>query len=359
MKVDQVLRMAGGAGESSYAKNSEIQRTVIEKVKSIIEESVWGLESKFMQSVGIAELGCSSGPNALLATSEIIQAIHRKTHQHGHPLPEFRVFFNDLAGNDFNSVFLSLSGFKEELKMKTGGSLGQCFFAGVPGSFYGRLFPSKSLHFVHSSSSLHWLSQVPEGLENEEGIPINKGDIYVGKSSPPGVFESYLKQFQKDFSSFLRSRSEEIVPGGRMVLTLPGRRNGELAWSLWAELSDALNEMVSEGHIEEAKADAFNLPFHAPSVDELEGVIDMEGSFQLNRAETNLTKLVAKEGDPKEIASQFVTSMRAVIETMLGSYFGEAVLDDLFQRMKQKVAENLVKEDLEMVFVTVSLTRRE
>lgn len=35
-----------------------------------------------------------------------------------------------------------------------------CLILGAPGSFYGRLFLSRSLHYVVSSSSLHWISEV-------------------------------------------------------------------------------------------------------------------------------------------------------------------------------------------------------
>ncbi|KAI3806785.1 hypothetical protein L1987_22700 [Smallanthus sonchifolius] len=92
-----------------------------------------------------------------------------------------------------------------------------CFVSAVPGSFYCRLFSDQSLHLVHSSYSVHWLSQVPEGLES------SALNIYMTKTSPPNVFQSYQKQFKTDFTKFLRLRSEEIVSGGWMVLTLVGR----------------------------------------------------------------------------------------------------------------------------------------
>ncbi|KHN00521.1 Salicylate O-methyltransferase [Glycine soja] len=77
------------------------------------------------------------------------------------------------------------------------------------------------MHFVHFSSSLHWLSKVPEGIDN------NKGNIYIGSTSPSNVPRAYYEQFQKDFSVFLKCRAEEIVEGGRMVLTVMGRRSGD------------------------------------------------------------------------------------------------------------------------------------
>ena len=112
------------------------------------------------QTVTIADLGCSSGPNTFYAVSEITSIIYKRCCQLGRSAPEFRLFLNDLPGNDFNTIFQSLPAFQEKLQEDNGPQFGTLYIAGVPGSFYGRLFPSKTLHFVHSSSSLHWLSQV-------------------------------------------------------------------------------------------------------------------------------------------------------------------------------------------------------
>ena len=112
-------------------------------------------------SITIADLGCSSGQNTLMLVSYLIkqvEEIRQKLHQR---LPlEYQIFLNDLHGNDFNAVFTSLPRFLEDLGTQIGGDFGPCFFNGVPGSFYARLFPTKSVHFFHSSSSLHWLSRV-------------------------------------------------------------------------------------------------------------------------------------------------------------------------------------------------------
>lgn len=85
-----------------------------------------------------------------------IEGMCRHLHR---PIPEFQVYLNDLPGNDFNTLFRSLPAFYEKLKKEKGRESSACFIAGVPGSFYGRLFPTGSLDFIHSSSSLHWLSQ--------------------------------------------------------------------------------------------------------------------------------------------------------------------------------------------------------
>lgn len=61
--------------------------------------------------------------------------------------------------------------------------------------------------------------QVPKGLE------CNKGNIFISDSSPPQVVEAYFKQFDKDFTSFLHFRSQEVMSGGHMVLVCVGRSN--------------------------------------------------------------------------------------------------------------------------------------
>lgn len=64
------------------------------------------------------------------------------------------------------------------------------------------------------------------------------------------VFQAYEKQFHTDFTKFLQLRYEEIVHGGHMVLTLPGRSKVDPAsddcWSLWDLLTKSLLELLKE-----------------------------------------------------------------------------------------------------------------
>lgn len=143
-----------------YLCGSLLQAKVISMTRSIMEEAITSLYSATRPStLAIADLGCSLGSNTFSVISQLIGAVENLRKEMGysddHQQPEYQVFLNDLPGNDFNAVFRALP------KILEGQEAGRrCFFAGVPGSFYGRLFPSKSLHFVHSSYSLMWLSQV-------------------------------------------------------------------------------------------------------------------------------------------------------------------------------------------------------
>ncbi|KAG7969730.1 hypothetical protein I3843_07G046200 [Carya illinoinensis] len=219
MEVVKVLQMNGGMGDTSYANNSLVQQKVITMTKPITEDAITQLYcSTLPKSLVIADLGCSSGPNTLFVVSELIKVVSQLRHKLGHRSPEYQVFLNDLPRNDFNAIFKSLPRFQKKMSSQLGAGAGPCFFAGVPGSFYSRLFPSKTLHFVHSSYSLQWLSKVPKQLES------NKGNIYMARTSPPSVPRAFFFTLQQDFSMFLKCRAEELVLSGRMVLTLFGKK---------------------------------------------------------------------------------------------------------------------------------------
>lgn len=95
--------------------------------------------------------------------------------------------------------------------------------------------------------------QVPPALYDEQDRPINKGHIYIAQSSPPQVSQAYYKQFQEDFTLFLRSRSEELVVGGRMVLILLGRRAQDHVdrgnFFLWELLERSFSKLVLKVYI--------------------------------------------------------------------------------------------------------------
>ncbi|KAJ7967297.1 Methyltransferase-like protein [Quillaja saponaria] len=277
VETEQILHMNGGEGETSYARNSLLQRKVISEVKPILEESVTKLyNTLFPDCLKVGDLGCSSGPNALLVASEIIDTIDAKSRSLNRQPPTFQIFLNDLPGNDFNTIFKSLPNFYKALENEKGSQFGPCFIAGIPGSFHGRLFPANSMHFFHSSCSAHWLSQVPKGLTDGLAPVKNKGNIYVTHSSSPAVYRAFVEQFQQDFKLFLRSRSEELVPGGSMVVTIGGRTETEELVSPWGLLGMTLNDMVLENLIEEEKLENFDIPLYYPTAEEVRQVIDTE-----------------------------------------------------------------------------------
>ena len=132
------------------------------KLRKVLEDSIndYGMDG-FPRCFKVADLGSSSGPNSLLFVDTIIDIVHATCQRKDFDVPEFQVFLNDLPENDFNTMFRMVQPFYSRLTDEKGDkSSDKCFVSGVPGSFYTRLFPTRSLDFVHSSSSVHWLSQV-------------------------------------------------------------------------------------------------------------------------------------------------------------------------------------------------------
>ncbi|XP_057990577.1 probable jasmonic acid carboxyl methyltransferase 2 [Hevea brasiliensis] len=364
-QVENIIHVNGGDGIHSYARNSSLQRLVLKRVRPILEDTVKAFYDKSLsQKFAIVDMGCSSGPNALQAISIMINSIFTLCKEKGHNSPELLVFLNDLPGNDFNSVFRSLPQFYEKLKEQKGLDLGTCFISGVPGTFYGRLFPSEALNFVHSSSSLHWLSQVPEGIEN------NKGNIYMSETSPKNVFEAYLDQFQRDFSLFLSCRAMELKANGQMILTLLGRSSFDPICNdcvqFWYLLTKSLLEMSREGLIEKDNVDSFNLPWYTPFSREVIEIIEMESSFEINNMKTFGMNWDPNDNDEnqdyvfdKSTSGENVAScVRAALESLLASHFGEATIDELFSRYARNVGEYLSKEKTKYNFLVISMTKK-
>ncbi|WMV06709.1 hypothetical protein MTR67_000094 [Solanum verrucosum] len=135
--------MNAGDGVYSYSKNSHLQKEMIDGAKEMVRDAtIRKLNIKIILSssntLRIAELGCSIGPNTFSAMQYIVEALKDK------------------------------------------------------------LFPSRSIHFVHSSSGINWLSKIPKELVDEKSPAWNKGLIHYVGASNVEVVNAYFAQFEKD-----------------------------------------------------------------------------------------------------------------------------------------------------------------
>ena len=129
------------------------QAIVYKAVESVLKEKY--CSSTPIEVLNVADLGCSSGPNTFTVMSTVIESTVKNSNELGYCLtPGIQFYLNDLVGNDFNTLFKGLTVIEKKVKNVS------CFTMGAPGSFYDRLFPQKSMHLIHSSYGIHWLSQV-------------------------------------------------------------------------------------------------------------------------------------------------------------------------------------------------------
>ncbi|KAK2637283.1 hypothetical protein Ddye_032075 [Dipteronia dyeriana] len=218
---------------------------------------------------------------------------------------------------------------------------------GVPGSFYGRLFPKSSQHLVHSFYNVHWLSKVPRLRDEAESLLLlNKEKIYISTTSPHAVREAYLLQFQDDFSTFLKSRSQEMVPNGRIVLMLQGRQSADPTSKeccyQWEILAKALTEMVSQGLIDEERLDSFDVPYYTPSQEEVKEIIDKEGSFAVDLMESSAIDIGDK--DIWSDATRYANNIRSFTEPMISHHFGVEILDELYDKITNLIVQDFATQ---------------
>ncbi|CAI9096080.1 OLC1v1032151C1 [Oldenlandia corymbosa var. corymbosa] len=328
--------MNGGEGPKSYFRNSKLQKIFLDGAMILLMNSIEeSLDLKNRTKIfSIADLGCSTGPNTFFCVNHMIEAVQQKYDNTLCPddEPEFHVFFNDQVGNDFNTLFKSLP------------SKRQYMAAGVPGSFYRRLFPRSSMNLIHSSISLHWLQRVPEGVMNKDSPYWNKGRITYAKS-PTQVVNAFRDQFFRDLKDFLKARSEELVPGGLLAMIMLGRPEGTsppeaIHIHTMECLGDAASDLVKEGVMGEDVVDSFNLPVFFPALSEVEQVLD---SFKQYLTIERLQEIDAPIG---RLDAQFLSAhFRAILQGTVCEHFGPKLTEQIFDKFPHKLESFMNTKD--------------
>ncbi|CAA7025374.1 unnamed protein product [Microthlaspi erraticum] len=289
--LEHVLSMQGGEDDVSYAKNSYGPAAALASSKEILTSAIHSIKLTkgcSYSHLKIADLGCAVGDNTFSTVDTVVEVLRKKLAvDDGGAELEIEVFFSDLPSNDFNMLFRSLEG-------KVNGSSQKYFAAGVPGSFYKRLFPKGELHVVVTSSALQWLSQIPEKVMEKGSKTWNKGRVWI-EGAEKEVVEAYAEQSEKDLIEFLKCRKEEIVVGGVLFMLMGGRPCGSMSQfgdpdtsvkhPFSSSMNQAWQDLVDEGLIEEEKRDGFNIPVYNRSTDEIAAGIERVGGFKIEKME--------------------------------------------------------------------------
>ncbi|CAM6128052.1 unnamed protein product [Calypogeia fissa] len=337
--LQKVFPMAGGHGEESYTKNSGLQALVTNATVLALFEA---LEQVTLPSNGspvvVADLGCSSGPNTIVDVARIVDKLRER-------LPaedtEFQAYFNDLPSNDFNNLFQLLSNDSRAKDFHT---------AGVPGSFFGRLFPKASVHVFHAAVSGHWLSKVPDAVLDKESAAYNKGRSWI-RNAPSAVTRCFQQQALEDLKSFLLARAAELAPGGLLFFYPIGRTTSDPNESmndfldnLQPDLDEILSDLVAEGLLTEEQHDTFNIPVYQRSIDDIKEALECCGSM-FNLVITKMHKFNIAEGlettDATDRAKQLKGAYKAVYNSKVEAQFGKTVADVIWQRYENMLVKKL------------------
>ncbi|XP_073308804.1 indole-3-acetate O-methyltransferase 1-like [Primulina huaijiensis] len=370
MKLEKMLSMKGGKGEASYVNNSQAQGQHARSMLHLLRETLDGVRPSSApdSSFVVADLGCSCGSNTIYMVDAIIKHMSKRYEEMGDGMPEFSAFFSDLPSNDFNTLFQLLPPYG-------GVSMEEClasdtcrsyFAAGVPGSFYRRLFPAKFVDVFYSAFSLHWLSQVPDVVLDKRSTAYNKGRIFIhGANESTAV--AYKKQFQTDLAAFLSSRSREMKRGGAMFLVCLGRTcpdptdQGGAGLLFGSHFQDAWDDLVQEGLISSEKRDNFNIPVYAPSLEDFKEVVEADGSFSINKLQVfkgGSPLVVNHPDDEAEIGRALANSCRSVSGVLVDAHIGDKLSDELFSRVASRATShaNELLDQLQFFHIVASLS---
>ncbi|KAA8523630.1 hypothetical protein F0562_010053 [Nyssa sinensis] len=370
-KLERMLSMKGGKGEASYANNSQAQAKHARSMLHFLEETLDGVQLDSPEvPFAVVDLGCSSGSNTIYIVDVIIKHMIKRYEALGYEPPEFSAFFSDLPSNDFNTLFqllppLANYGVSMEECLAANGHRSY-FAAGVPGSFYRRLFPARSIDVFYSAFSLHWLSQVPEIVLDKRSTAYNKGRVFIHGANESTASE-YRKRFQTDLAAFLRSRSQEMKRGGSMFLVCLGRTSvdptdqGGAGLLFGTHFQDAWDDLVQEGLITSEKRDNFNIPVYAPSLQDFKEVVEADGSFAINKLEVfrgGSPLVVNCPDDAAEVGRALANSCRAVSGVLVDAHIGDRLGEELFSLVERRATSHAKEllEKLQFFHIVASLS---
>ncbi|KAL2926418.1 Indole-3-acetate O-methyltransferase 1 [Bienertia sinuspersici] len=362
MKLEKMLCMKGGKDQTSYANNSQAQAQHAKSMLHLLKEALDKVQlgPPNMPFV-VVDLGCSSGSNTIYIVDVIVNHVAKRYEASGFEPPEFSAFFSDLPSNDFNTLFQLLPNYYP-YGGEGGGSMEEClaadkhrsyFAAGVPGSFYRRLFPARSI-------------DIPESILDKRSKAYNKGRIFIHGANKM-VANSYKKQFQTDLAGFLKARAIEMKGGGSMFLVCLGRTSmgptdqGGAGLLFGTHFQDAWNDLVHEGLITSEKRDSFNIPVYAPSLQDFKEVVEANGSFNINKLELfrgGSPLVVSHPDDPTEVGRAFANSCRSVCGVLVDAHIGDRLSAELFQRAENRATShaNELLDQLQFFHIVASLS---
>ncbi|XP_028754201.1 indole-3-acetate O-methyltransferase 1-like [Neltuma alba] len=373
MELERLLSMKGGKGEGSYANNSQAQAIHARSMLHLLKETLdrVQLNNPDIPFV-VVDLGCSCGNNTIYVVDVIINHIIKRYETLGLDPPEFSAFFSDLPSNDFNTLFQLLP---PMLTTNYGVSMEEClaannhrsyFAAGVPGSFYRRLFPMRSIDVFHSAFSLHWLSQVPQSVLDKRGSGYNKGRVFI-HGAGESTTNAYRKQFQTDLAAFLRARAQEMKKGGSMFLVCLGRTSldptdqGGAGLLFGTHFQDAWDDLIQQGLISSEQRDNFNIPIYAPSLQDFKEVVEEDGSFAINKLEVfkgGSPLVVNQPDDATEVGRALANSCRSVSGVLVDAHIGDKLSEKLYLRVEQRATAHAKEllEQLQFFHIVASLS---
>ncbi|XP_047075767.1 anthranilate O-methyltransferase 3-like isoform X3 [Lolium rigidum] len=293
MTIEHVLHMAKGGGETSYAKNSWLQRRALLETTPLLDKAVREVYMALSHpTMTICDLGCSSSENTLFFVSKVIEAMC----SHRRELGASTKFLDGLEGNpNEGNIYIAKNTPPYVVKL------------------YQELFQKDFLLFL----KLRYEELVFGGQMLLIFLGRKNEDAYSGELNL--VYGLLAKSIQ-----FL---VEEGLVG--------------------KEKLDSFNLPIYGPSVDEVKM--------VVKQSELFDINKIE-LFEHNWDPYDYSKSDHVD-DPLQSGMNVAKCLRAVMEPLFGRHFGESVLDALFDKYAHNVAEHLEREKTKYSIIVLSLKK--
>ena len=108
------------------------------------------------------------------------------------------------------------------------------------------------------------------------------------------------------------------------------------------------------------------MPYYTPYKDEVKAIIQNEGSFNLDKLEEFEVDWDASDNsdekhfvfDKYKSGKNVASCIRAISEPILASHFGDSIIDSLFTKYADNVADHLSRDKAKYFNIVISLTKK-
>ena len=294
----------------------------------------------------LIDYGAADGGTAVGLWSAVLDRLHERQ-----PSAHLTLIGNDLPSND--NVALAENVARQIGRPPKPTVLVSCR------SFYEPTVAPDTVSFGFSATAMHWLSESPGPLDNH---------THVLASGDAEALKRFTAQAMKDWTSILELRSRELKVGGRLLTVNLSRdeqgrylgNNGGETRNVHDQLHQIWRELADEGVISEdiyRRGTVLNFykspeEFMAPLKDS--NSAPYRNGLRLVDERTVYVKCPYRrrwdsDGDTQTFAEGLMATIRSWSRHSFASVAGDAIGDQVFARLKQRIADSPSEWSLDYV----------
>ena len=336
-KPEEKIRPAPMEGRGAYNRSSRVQAAGSSPAVPLIEKVAGQVSLPAdPETVVIADYGSSEGHNSLVPVRAAIDVLRDRI---GRERP-ISVVHTDLPGNDFGALFQTLASDPNSYLLGDPA----VFPSAIGRSFYEQILPDSSVTLGWSSWAVQWLSRVPALIPDQVQV------AYSRDAAARAVFSLRAAQ---DWQLFLRHRSAELRPGGRLVtLSMAVDDQGDFGYrASVAAIYDSLTDLVEEGLVSASEMHRMVIPTYGRTRADFLAPFAESGRFaglsleelEIFYGEDHIWDKFQRDGDAAAFGMRWAAFSRASVGPTLAAALdnGVARAPEFIERLGARMAARL------------------